>query len=157
MAVEENTHQAGDPQGTSRPAEPRGAGVISPGARSLEECRTGPYLIGRLVGLACHLAVRHPGASSERYADKIARGALPPVPQVIANLERMLARDLARPGTPAAYRAAADDIAGRLGELGTWPPAPWPLASPAASEFVLGQHHQSKALTDTLARRKNDR
>ena len=151
MATGENTRQAADPQDTTRPEEPGSARPDTPGARSLRECRTGPYLIGRLTGLACHLALHRPGASSEQYADKIARGGLPPFPQVIASLERMLARDLARPGTPAAYRAAVDDITGRLGELAMWPPVPWPVASPAASEFVLGLHHQSKALTDALA------
>jgi hypothetical protein len=91
--------------------DPGDAHVTTPGARALEGCRTGSYLIGRLAGVACHLAARRPGASCERYADKIARGGLPPTPLAIAALNRMLARDPARPGTPAAYRAAAADIA----------------------------------------------
>ncbi|MGH3201331.1 MAG: hypothetical protein ACRDP5_04645 [Streptosporangiaceae bacterium] len=123
------------------------------GARALAETLTGPYLLGRLVGLASHLAGRRPGASCDRYADKIARGGLPPLPAVIARLSGMLGRDLADPGTPAAYRAAAADITSRLGELEAWPTPPWPPASSASAEFVLGQHHQSKALTDALAGR----
>jgi hypothetical protein len=154
MAIGDDARQAGNPRETPRSSRPPGgAHATTPGARALEECRTGPYLIGRLVGLACHLARRRPGATCDRYADKIARGGLPPTPLVIANLDGMLARDLARPGTPAAYRAAAADIAGRLGELDAWPTAPWPPASPSAAEFVLAQHHQSKALTDALAER----
>ena len=141
MATGDNTHPAGDPRSMTTAA-------ATAGARSLEECRTGPYLIGRLVGLACHLADHRRNARCDRYAHKIAGGGLPPVAGVIATLNGMLARDLARPGTPAAYRAAADDIAGRLGELEAWPALPWPPASRAAGEFVLGQHHQSKALSD---------
>jgi hypothetical protein len=151
MAIRDNTHHDSDPQSTSGPSSD--ARVTTPGAHALEECRTGPYLTGRLVGLACHLASRRPGASCERYADKIARSGMPPTPLVIATLNGMLARDLTRPGTPAAYRAAAADITGRLGQLDAWPPLPWPSASPAAAEFVLAQHHQSKELTDALADR----
>lgn len=152
MAIGDNPRQAGDPQGASGSQSPGGAQPTTPGTRALEECRTGPYVIGRLVGLACHLADRRPGANYGRYADKIARGGLPPTPLVIATLNRMLGRDLARPGTPAAYRAAAADIASRLGELGAWP-GPWPPASDAAAEFVLAQYHQSKALTDAITAR----
>jgi hypothetical protein len=119
----------------------------TPGARALEERRTGPYLIGRLVGLACHLADHRPGASCDRYASKLASGGLPPVPAAIATLEGMLNRDLRRPGTPAAYRAAVEEIYALLGDLGEWQPAPWPLLSPASADFVLGHHHQSAALT----------
>jgi hypothetical protein len=130
MATGQGTRQAGDPQDPSRPGPGGGDREATPGVRALAECRTGPYLLGRLVGLAGHLARRRPGASCERYADKIAGGGLPPFPLVIANLDGMLARDLARPGTP-----------GRLGELGAWPAAPWPSASTAAADFLLGQHH----------------
>jgi hypothetical protein len=151
MATGENTHPAGDRRNTSRPAPLTGARAASAGARSLEDCRTGPYLIGRLVGLACHLADHRRGARCDRYAHKIAGGGLPPAAGVIATLNRMLGRDLGRPVTPAAYRAAAADIADRLGELEAWPALPWPPASLAAAQFVLGQHHQSKALSDAMA------
>jgi hypothetical protein len=147
MATGENTHPVGERRSTSGP------GPSTAGARSLQECRTGPYLIGRLVGLACHLADRRGGAHCDRYAHKIAGGGLPPVPGVIATLNGLLGRDLARPSTPAAYRTAAADIAGRLGELEAWPALPWPPGSPAAAQFVLAQHHQSKALSDALAER----
>jgi hypothetical protein len=147
MATGENTHPADDRPSTAGP------GPSTAGARSLEECRTGPYLIGRLVGLACHLADYRRGARCDRYAHKIAGGGLPPVPGVIATLRGMLDRDLARPGTPAAYQSAAADIAGRLGELEAWPALPWPPASLAAGQFVLAQHHQSKALSDALVDR----
>ena len=146
MATGDNAHPADDPRSMSTAA-------ATAGTRSLEECRTGPYLIGRLVGLACHLAGHRRNAHCDRYAHKIAGGGVPPVAGVIATLNGMLGRDLARPGTPAAYRTAAADIAGRLGELEAWPTLPWPPASPAACEFVLGQHHQSKALSDALAER----
>jgi hypothetical protein len=149
MAPADNTHPADDPRSTSRPGPSPAAATA--GARSLAECRTGPYLIGRLVGLACHLADHQRNTRCDRYAHKIAGGGLPPAAGVIATLKGMLARDLARPGTPAAYRAAASEIADRLGELEVWPPLPWPPASHAASEFVLGQHHQSKWLSDALA------
>jgi hypothetical protein len=153
MATGENTHPAGDPRNTSRPGPSTGAHAASAGARSLEECRTGPYLIGRLVGLACHLADHRRGARCDRYAHKIAGGGVPPAAGVIATLNGMLGRDLARPGTPAAYQTAVADIAGRLGELEAWPALPWPPASLAAAQFVLGQHHQAKALSDALAER----
>ena len=149
MATAHNTRPADDPRSTSRP-DPSPAAATA-GSRSLAECRSGPYLIGRLVGLACHLADHRRNMRCDRYAHKIAGGGLPPAAGVIATLNGMLARDLARPGTPAACRAAAADIADRLGELEAWPALPWPPASHAASEFVLGQHHQSKALSDALA------
>jgi hypothetical protein len=153
MATAENTHAGDDPRNTSCPEPPVGARAASAGARSLEECRTGPYLIGRLVGLACHLADHRRGAGCDRYAHKIAGGGVPPAAGVIATLNRMLDRDLARPRTPAVYRAAAAEIGERLGDLQAWPALPWPPASLAAGQFVLGQHHQSKALSDALAER----
>lgn len=45
---------------------------------------------------------------------------------MIATLSGMLGRDLANPATPAAYLAAATDIASLLGELEAWPALPWP-------------------------------
>jgi hypothetical protein len=153
MAARQNSRQDVAGQIPHQLGKASHTAAATPGDGSLSECRTGPFLIGRLVGLACHLARRRPGASCGRYADKIAGGGLQPLPRVVATLRGMLARDLARPGTPGAYRAAAADIAEQFSALDVWPAAPWPPASAAAAEFVLGQHHQSKALTDALADR----
>lgn len=121
----------------------------TPGSRALEECRTAPYLAGRLTGVALHLSSRRTGMGCERYADKIACGGVPPTATVISRLEALLSRDLGRPGIPGAYREAFAETAGRLAELGGFPPPPWPVQG--QWEMMLGQHHQSKALTDALS------
>jgi hypothetical protein len=123
----------------------------TPGRRSLREVTTGPYLAGRLVGLALHLAGRYPRlASCEQYAGKLARGGTPAGINAVGVLAGMVSRDIRehRGELPGAYFEAYLDISTRLGDLGlTGYPAPWPPASQAAGEFVLGQHHQSAALT----------
>lgn len=127
----------------------------TPGSRALEECRTGPYLAGRLVGLALHLSGRRQGTSCERYAEKIAGGGLPVLPAVLARLQALLSRDLAQPGVPGVYREECAEITARLADLGEFPPLPWPVQG--RWEMALAEHHQSKALTDALkhqARRK---
>jgi hypothetical protein len=125
----------------------------TPGQRSLREVSTGPYLAGRLVGLAislaAHLADRQHPASCERYAEKLARGGIPAGINAVGMLAGMVSRDIRehRADLPDAYYEAYLDISTRLDDLGaTGYPAPWPPASPAAGEFVLGQHHQSAAL-----------
>jgi transcriptional regulator with XRE-family HTH domain len=123
----------------------------TPGSRSLEECRTAPYLAGRLTGVALHLSSRRSGMGCERYADKIARGGVPPAAPVIGRLEALLSRDLAKPGIPAPYREAYAEVTERLAEFSEFPPLPWPVQG--QWEMMLGQHHQSKALTDALKER----
>lgn len=127
----------------------------TPGSRALEECRTGPYLAGRLVGLALHLARHRRGTSCERYAEKIAEGGLPVLPAVLARLRALLSNDLAQPGVTGVYREELAEITSRLADLGEFPPPPW--GTQGKWEMMLAEHHQSKALTDALenrARRK---
>ncbi len=127
----------------------------TPGSRSLQAYRTAPYLAGRLLGLALHLSRHQRGTACERYADKIARGGLPVLPSVLARLQGLLARDLARPGVPGAYREACAEISGHLADLGEFPPWPWPVQG--QWDMMLGQHHQSKALTEALKRQAQTR
>jgi hypothetical protein len=123
----------------------------TPGRLALEENGTGPYLIGRMIGLAVHLSGRYGGMRCERQADKLASGGIPPHPAVITQLEESLERDLKRgKGIPDAYRTAFDDIKYRLADLTELPPLPWPVASRSSS--VIAQHHQSAWLTDEIAR-----
>jgi hypothetical protein len=96
------------------------------GSRSLEHCRTAPYLIGRLIGLACHLSGNHQDMSCERLADKIASGGIPVTAVTLARLQGRLSRDLARPGVPEVYRMECAEISARLADLATIPPLPWP-------------------------------
>jgi transcriptional regulator with XRE-family HTH domain len=140
--------------GISQPAVSK-ALRTTPGLLALEEEGSGPYLIGRMIGLATHLSSRYEGLSCERQADKLARGALPPHPVVIGHLEQALERDLRRKGIPAAYRTAYDDIRYRLAGLAGLPPLPWPLADRGSS--VIAQHHQSAWLTDEIAGSKKKR
>lgn len=121
----------------------------TPGRLALEENHTGPYLIGRMVGLAIHLSDRHRGMRCERHAWKIAEGGLPPVAGVIGQLRAMLSHDLARPGIPDAYRTALADITAGLDDLAEYPSWPWSTAD--RGNTMLAQHHQSKWLTDELA------
>ena len=127
----------------------------TPGSRALEECRTAPYLAGRLVGLACHLAGRHPGMASERQAGKIAEGGLPVTPVVLHRLQGLLSRDLARPGIPGVYRTQCAEITARLADLPGIPRWPWPLQD--QWEFTLAQHHQSQAIRLALRHQARQR
>ncbi len=125
----------------------------SPGRLALEENGTGPYLIGRMIGLAVHLSTRHEGMRCERQAWKLAEGGIPPHPTVIGQFEQALERDLKwKKGIPDAYRTAFADIKYRLADLAELPAVPWPLAD--QSNNILGQHHQSAWLTDEVAKER---
>ena len=123
----------------------------TPGRLALEENGTGPYLIGRMIGLAVHLSAHHQGTRCERQADKLASGGIPPHPAVITQLEESLERDLKwNKSIPDAYRTAFTDIKYRLAGLTELPRLPWPTADRSTS--VIAQHHQSAWLTDQLSR-----
>lgn len=122
----------------------------TPGRQALEENHSAPYLVGRLIGLAVHLSDRRKNLRCERAAWKLAEGNIQPLPSVIGQLRALLARDLALPGIPEAYRAAMADITSGLDDVAESPALlPWPMAD--RSSMILAQHHQSKWLTDELA------
>ena len=126
---------------------------LSPGRRSLAEVTTGPYLAGRLAGLAQHLGAwydaRGTAGDCGRYADKIARGGLPPTLAVIGQLSGMVYASLRPCEVPATYRDVYRDITARIAELAEPYPAP-PWTTAGQGEFVLGLHHQSAALAQDV-------
>lgn len=121
----------------------------TPGARALASSRSVPYLAGRMLGVALHLARTRNGLASERLADKMAGHRHPVTDATVGQLRHLLRKDLARPGVPAAYAAELADITARLDEAGPVGTLPGTLA--ARSEMMLAEHHQAAALTRAVA------
>ena len=120
----------------------------SPGERALAALVSEPYLCGRLIGVALHFA-RTRKTTSERAAEKLYERGVPVTDITVARLRQLLSADL-RGSVPGTYAAALEDITGRLDASGGLPPLPWSAAQHA--EMVLGQHHQSHALTQAISR-----
>jgi hypothetical protein len=133
----------------------RAAGIsqaaVSKALRSAPPSHSSPsvlYLRGRVLGIALHLSGHHSDASCGNLALKLAYGGAPVTPVTLAQLTRLLRRDLTAPGVPAAYGDALAEVQAQLRENDAAAP---PAATTAEQwELMLGQHQQSSALTRTL-------
>ncbi|HMH90859.1 MAG TPA: hypothetical protein VK586_07200 [Streptosporangiaceae bacterium] len=119
------------------------------GSRALASSDGPPYLVGRMMGVARHLARTRKGMVSERTADKLYSGGIPATAVTVVRLTELLRKDLAGRTVPAVYREEMADICARLDDAGPLPPPPW--LGRAREEMILAQHHQAAALTRALA------
>ena len=121
----------------------------TPGSRALAESHSVPYLVGRMMGVALHLARFRTAVAAGRTAEKLYSGGIPATTVTVQRLRRLLEKDLAAAGVRVAYREEMADICARLDDVGPLPPPPW--LGRAREEMILAQHHQAAALTRALA------
>ncbi|MEU8134941.1 hypothetical protein [Streptodolium elevatio] len=107
-------------------------------------------VVGRLLGLADHLAARprRGRAPYEARASKMLGGTWPITPASLRELQGMVRRDLGRPGTPRVYREALEEVESRLD--GAELPAAVSARLGSWGQVVVGEKRQRAELDQAL-------
>lgn len=121
-------------------------GLRKPGERNLEESRDPAYVVGRLLGVANHMALGRPRTPEHlgHLTDKLFEETMPINPDTLGQLRRLIDKQMHGPLSDlyrTVYQAVLEDIDGRLTGLPTLGPG-----TKTRLSLILGFDHQRAAL-----------